>query len=214
MNAMIQLLVLAAIALFLVFKLRSVLGTREGFEKPATDKPKQKPSFEVIEGGPDSDILDHVSEGSAAALALAKIKGAEPDFVLTPFLQGARSAYEMILMAFENGDVEPIKSFLAEDVYESFSQAVVARKAQGLTVNTSFMGIRELAVQEAVFHPTNKEAEISVRFVSELKSFVRNAAGDIVEGSESEIKRQRDVWTFARITGAQDPNWRLVATGD
>ena len=214
MNAIIQLFVLAAIALFLIFKLRSVLGTREGFEKPLVDQPKQKPVFDVIDGGPDNDILDHVLAGSDAALALSRIKGAEPDFALTPFLQGARAAYEMIFMAYEDGKVEPIKAFLADDVYQSFEEALTERNAQSLTINTTFLGIREVTVQEAQFDTSTREAEITVRFVAELKSFVRNAQGDIVDGSETEVKRQRDAWTFARTTGSDDPNWLLVATGD
>ena len=88
------------------------------------------------------------------------------------------------------------------------------RKAQGLTIESSFVGMRELALHEATFDSATKEAEISVRFVAELNSVVRNAAGEIVEGTPKEIKRQRDIWTFARKMGASDPNWHLVATGD
>ena len=90
-NSLLQLLVLAGIAVFLILKLRSVLGTREGFEKPPVpvDDARATPvrrSFDVIEGGPDRDITDHVAEGSAAAKALAAMKQAEPSFALTGFL--------------------------------------------------------------------------------------------------------------------------------
>lgn len=216
-SSLIQLLVLAGIAVFLVIKLRSVLGTREGFEKPvvpteATPRPRR--DFEVIEGGPDRDITDHVAEGSPAAQALAAMKGAEPSFAVGTFLSGARSAYEMILMAFDKGDLDSIRPFIGADVEHSFSEAIEARHEQGLSIESKFVGMRELALHDATFNPATREAEVSVRFVGEITSVVKNAAGEIVEGKPTEIKRQRDVWTFARKMGASDPNWQLVATGD
>lgn len=219
-NAVIQLLVLAAIAIFLILRLRSVLGTREGFEKPpvplqpsAADK-AQRRGFEVIEGGPDRDIADHAPDGSEAAHALAAMKMAEPGFSVADFLQGARGAYEMILMAFETGDLEKVRDFLAPEVYESFESVVEARRQQGLTVEASFLGIRELTLHDATFDRGSREAEISVRFLGEMTSVVRDAAGNVVEGSTKEIKKMRDVWTFGRQMGENDPNWQLVATGE
>ena len=104
-SSYLQLIVLAVIAVFLVLKLRSVLGTRDGFEKPPVPlddaRPKSRRDFEVIEGGPDRDITDHVPDGSPAAKALMAMKSAEPGFSVGTFLTGARSAYEMILMGFE-----------------------------------------------------------------------------------------------------------------
>ena len=219
-SAMIQLLVLAGIAVFLILRLRSVLGTRDGFEKPPTTervperRQPKRPEFDVIEGGPDRDITDHVQDGSDAAKALAAMKMADRDFNLTEFLDGAKVAYEMILMAFENGDVRPVSDYISDDVEESFVAAISAREDQGLTVDASFVGVREVGVQSARFDRGTGEGEITVRFVAELTSVVRNADGEIVEGNPNEIKRQRDIWTFARTMGAADPNWKLVATGE
>ena len=216
-DAMIQLLVLAGIAVFLVLKLRSVLGTREVFEKPPlpiNDRSAAAPNLTVIDGGPDRDILDHAAEGSPSALALAAMKQAEPGFALNPFLQGARGAYEMILMAFERGDLSSVRPFLGPEVHDSFLEAIEAREAQGLTVEANFVGLREMSFVEATFNPATKEGEVTVRFGGELTSVIRNKAGVIDEGSATEIKRQRDVWTFARKMGSADPNWQLVATGE
>ena len=221
-SAVLQLLVLAGIAVFLVLRLKSVLGTREGFEKPpVTGDPAapagravRRPEFEVIEGGPDTDITDHVEEGSRAAKALAEMKGAEPDFHVGDFLHGARQAYEMILMAFEKGDMDALVPFLSRDVYESFMEVVEMRERQGLTVEASFVGLRDVRITDAFFNRDTAEAEITLRFEAELTSAVRNAAGDIVEGDPNEIKRQRDTWTFARRMGMDDPNWQLIATGE
>jgi len=215
-SSLLSLLVLAGIAIFLILRLRSVLGTREGFEKPPAARPgpseARRREFEVIEGGPDRDITDHVEDGSDSAKALAAMKLAEPGFSVSEFLQGARGAYEMILMAFENGDVDDLRPFLADDVMETFESVIRHREEQGLTIEASFIGIRELALDSASFDRESGVGEITVRFVGELTSVVRNADGQVIEGDPNEIKRQRDVWTFARHMGADNPNWELVAT--
>ena len=217
-GSLIQLLVLAGIAIFLILKLRSVLGTRDGFEKPPIPledvRPRVRRDFEVIEGGPDRDITDHVAEGSDAARALAEMKKAEPSFAVGPFLQGARGAYEMILMAFEKGELDRIRPFLSDDVEASFAEAIAQRENDGLTVEANFLGIKELVLHEAIFTPESRFGEIAVRFVADQTYVVRNKAGEIVEGSAREVKKTRDIWTFARQMGSDDPNWQLVATGD
>lgn len=212
-SSLLSLLVLAGIAIFLILRLRSVLGTRDGFEKPpAASGGKVRRDFEVIEGGPDDDIIDHVDDGSDSAKALAAMKMAEPGFRVGEFLGGARQAYEMILMAFERGDKEGLRPFLAGDVLETFETVIDQRVEQGLTIEAEFIGVREISLQEATFDRSSGVGEVTVRFVGELTSVVRNGDGEIIEGDASEIKRQRDVWTFARTMGADDPNWALVAT--
>lgn len=216
-SSLIQLLVLAGVAIFLIIKLRSVLGTRDGFEKPPLPidavRPRMTRDFEVIEGGPDRDITDHVPDGSPSAKALAAMKAAEPGFSVGTFLQGARGAYEMILMAFEKGELDRIQPFLSPEVFDTFAQAVARRESEGLSVEANFVGLRELVLSEATFDADSREADISVRFLGELTSVVRNKAGDVVEGSPTAIKKQRDIWTFSRRMGADDPNWLLSATG-
>ncbi|MEG4320005.1 Tim44/TimA family putative adaptor protein [Microcoleus sp. Aus8_D3] len=217
-GSLIQLLVLAGIAIFLILKLRSVLGTRDGFEKPPIPlddvRPRVRRDFEVIEGGPDRDIIDHAPEGSDAARALAEMKKAEPAFAVGPFLQGARGAYEMILTAFEKGELDRIRPFLSDDVEASFAEAINQREVDGLTIEANFLGIKELTLHDATFTPDSRFGEIAVRFVADQTYVVRNKAGEIVEGSPREVKKTRDIWTFARQMGSDDPNWQLVATGD
>lgn len=217
---MLQILVLLGVAVFLILRLRSVLGTREGFEKKPTplDAPERdtapRREFEVIEGGPDSDIIDHVPDGSDSAKALAAMKMAEPGFNVGEFLSGSKGAYEWILMAFENGDIADVENFMSEELFEAFAEVIAQRAEQGLTVEAEFIGVRETNLIEAAFDRDTSEGEITVRYVAELVFAVRNAEGEIVEGDSTEIKRQRDAWTFARIMGSDDPNWRLVATGE
>ncbi len=218
-SSMIQIVILAGIALFLVLQLRRVLGTREGFEQKndpnrpvVSDTGTTKRQFEVIDGGPDQDIADFIDPDTPSGRALARMKAIEPSFNVAQFTGGAKQAYEMILMAFENGDVDTLRDFLSDDVYESFLGAVAAREDSGLTIDANFIGVRETKLAEAELDAETREAEVTMRFVGELTSVVRDADGNIVEGDETEVKRQRDVWTFARVMGSDDPNWKLVAT--
>ena len=213
----VQLLVLAGIALFLILRLRSVLGTREGFENPASTsvpEPAKERDFRVIEGGPDHDIIDHVEEGSPSALALADMKKADNTFHVGEFLSGAKSAYEMIFMAFERGDIEEIRWLLSPEIEEIFDDAIAQRAERGLSIEAEFLGFREIKLVEAIFENSTQEAEVSMSFVSELTSVVKNDAGEVVEGDAKHAKKNKDVWTFARNFGSDDVNWRLVATGE
>ncbi|MGI3169786.1 Tim44/TimA family putative adaptor protein [Pseudooceanicola sp. C21-150M6] len=216
-SPLLQLLVLAGIAVFLILRLRSVLGTRDGYEKPQVKTPepaqRRQTDFEVIEGGPDPDIIDHVPADSPAANALAQMKRLEPSFSVGEFLSGARGAYEMILMSFERGDLEEIKPFLSAEVYESFALVVNEREAKGLKIDAEFVGVKELQLVDAEIDESS-EAELTVRFVGQLKNAVYDRDGNLAEGDPNAIKTQRDVWTFARIMGSDDPNWQLVATGE
>lgn len=217
-SPLLQLLVLAGIAVFLILRLKSVLGTRDGFEKPPVPRgaePKDsRREFEVIEGGPDHDIVDNVDADSDAADALARMKRIEPGFSVSEFMGGARGAYEMILMGFERGDLAEIKPFLAEDVYETFAEVVESREEQGLTIEAEFVGVRELTLHNATLDEATNRAEITMKFIGELTQIVRDRSGEIIEGSPTQVKKQKDIWTFARDMGSDDPNWALVATDE
>lgn len=217
-NPLIQIIVLAAIAVFLILRLKNVLGTRDGFEPPQTDQPSEpQRRFEVIEGTaaeaePD-EIFDHAEQGSPAATALLAMKQAEPAFNLSQFIGGAKAAYEMILMSFEKGDLTEVRPFLSDEVAAAFQSVIDDRKARGRSVEAQFLGVRETALAGAEFTSGSAEAEISVRFMGELIVATRDASGEVIEGDAKAPRKQRDVWTFARHMGQADPNWRLVATG-
>ncbi|SMO72070.1 Tim44/TimA family putative adaptor protein [Paracoccus laeviglucosivorans] len=215
-NPMLQLLVLAAIAIFLILRLRGVLGTRDGFEAPRTPEEAQpQRRFDVIDGtaeAADNDINDHAEPGSANANALTAMKQLEPSFAVGPFLGGAKSAYEMILMAFERGDLSEVRAFLAPPVAEAFENVIADRKARGLKTEAQFLGTRETALAAAEFNAATNVAEVSVRFVGEMIVATRDADGNVVDGDPKSARKQRDTWTFARQMGSNDPNWQLVAT--
>lgn len=218
MNTLLPILVLLGIVVFLALRLRSILGTRDGFEpKP---EPRVAPASDpvhnlvAIDSGIDHDVIDHAEEGSETAKALFAMKRVEPSFGVSDFLGGARGAYEMILMGFEKGEIEDLKPFLSQEVYEAFEEVIQTRKDQGLSIDAEFVGVRELTLVGATFDELTKTAEVTVRFVGELTYQVTNAAGDVLEGGKNNVKRQKDRWTFTRIMGADDPNWQLSATDE
>lgn len=217
-SQMIQIIILAAIALFLILRLRNVLGTREGYEKPqemTRPTPANRDrSFEVIEGGTvDRDVADFTDPEGPAGQALLAMKRIDGNFSVAEFSHGARAAYEMIVMAYENGDLDTLRRYLAPEVYEPFAAAIEERNAKGLSVEATFAGVREVKISDASFDPDTNEADITVRFVGELTSVVRDPEGHIVEGSPDELKQQRDAWTFTRDMASEDPNWLLTGTG-
>ena len=219
-SQMIQIIILAGIALFLVLRLRSVLGTRDGFEKPQGGLPapsapsRRDRSFEVIEGGgADLDIADFIDPESVAGKALTAMKRVDPTFSVHEFTHGARQAYEMLVMAYENGDLDTLREFLSPEVYAPFAAAIEERKAKGYVVQADFVGVREVTLVDARFDPATNEADVSIRFLGELTSVVRDPEGNIVEGDPKEIKQQRDVWTFGRDMSSDNPNWLLTGTG-
>lgn len=214
-NPMLQLLILAAIAVFLILRLKNVLGTRDGFEPPREQPAPQQRRFEIVppaQEEDDYDISAHAEPGSPSAEALAAMKRAEPGFGVTDFLSGAKGAYEMILTAFEKGDLSEVRPFLAPQVAEAFQSVIDDRNARGLVTQAQFLGTRETALNEARFDNANDTAELSVRFVGEMIISTHDAAGNLVEGDPKSARKQRDIWTFARRMGQDDPNWQLVAT--
>ena len=145
---------------------------------------------------------------------MARKKQLEQSLSVSEFLSGARGAYEMILMGFERGEMAEIKPFLSPEVYESFAHVVTERENKGLTVEADFAGVKELQLVDAELDDATNEGELTVRFVGQLTFAVRDRAGEVIEGDPKAMKTQRDVWTFARQMGADDPNWQLVATGE
>lgn len=223
-NSVIQLLVLAFIAIFLILRLKNLLGTREGFERKKqvdmTEVEKNKsssPSLEIIEGGlendeTDRDVTDHVKAGSKVSKELLKMKKIDKDFVLTDFLTGAREAYEMILLAFKRGDITKVNKFISKDVENAFSTDIDRRNSEMLKTEATFGGIRELTILDADLDGNSQEGEITIRFLSDLTLVVKNKNGEIVEGGQTDIQLQKDIWTFSRVLSSESPNWTLVAT--
>lgn len=216
-NTIIQLLILAGVALFLIFRLKNVLGTRDGFEPKIKDgiktKEEAKNTKDVNENYLDEEVTEYLLDDNKSAEALSKIKELETDFSLTNFLGGAGSAYEMILMAFQSGDISTVQRFLSSEIKENFEEAIQERDKKGLSINAEFLGMRDTAIKNVTFNTKDRVAEISVSFLADIKSVVKNNHGEVVEGEEADTKKQFDVWVFSREIGSDNPNWILVETG-
>ena len=225
----ISTIIFAVLAIFVLIKLKSVLGTRTGEERPPYDpfkrrtdeSPAQERQGNVIRlpGAAPADP-NHAAAtpearwgkvaDPAAFTGLEAIASADSAFDGPTFQNGASSAYEYIVTAFARGDRDTLRNLLSPDVFDSFASAISAREAQGETVETTFVSIDGATIADA--HLRDGTAQVTVRFASKLISVTRDRAGAIVDGGADKTMDVLDVWTFARPVKAKDPNWRLVAT--
>jgi len=232
----LDIILFAAIAGFLVLRLRNVLGKRTGHqERPQHDPFNQgngseQPTQNQGRGGEDRDkvipmpgrgqrndsVTDNElrqaaeSEETPLSAGLTQIKLAEPDFDEDTFLQGARAAFEMIVNAYAGGDRETLRQLLASDVYKDFEQAIAGHEQAGEQVETTLVSIRDAEIVEAELD--GRTAFVTAKLVSDQINVVRDSEGTVVEGDPEEVAEITDIWTFARNTRSSDPNWTLVAT--
>jgi predicted lipid-binding transport protein (Tim44 family) len=225
-------LLILAVAVVILLRLRSVLGTRTGHERPydpfspseAGEKPRRsadgkviplpgsKPAEEIHAADSASDPVWQgvAEEGSTLAKGLEKVAKADQSFDVPGFLEGAKMAYEMIVTAFAQGDRKTLKPLLSKDVYEGFAEAIAEREKADETVETQIVGIDRAQITAATLH--GRRASVTVKFQSQMISVKRNSDGEVIDGNERAIQDITDVWTFDRDVTARDPNWRLVAT--
>ncbi|WP_174804251.1 Tim44/TimA family putative adaptor protein [Martelella limonii] len=218
---------IAAVVIF--FQLRNVLGRRTGNEKPRYEQPAVRSRTDAIDAGRSEGkvitlpgvekeqqaarkaAIDKIAPaGSNANAGLKAIAEADPQFDPDAFLKGAQAAYEMIVMAFADGDRRSLKNLLSKEVYDGFNAAISEREAKGETVKANFVGIEKAEITEAELEKS--EARITLRIVSQMISATYGKDGEVVDGDPEEIAEVRDLWTFARDTKARDPNWKLIAT--
>lgn len=215
----------AAVLIFL--QLRNVLGRRTGNEKPrfdpyaANERTAQTKAEESVvtlprgETGGD-DINPYVLADAFAKpdtdlnKGIRKLIDADPTFNPKEFMKGAGMAYEMIVMAFADGDRATLRNLLSPDVYEGFESALKEREEKGETVKSNFVGVEKADMMTAGVE--DAQANITVRIVSQLISATYDRDGKIVDGDAEEVAEVRDIWTFARDVRSRDPNWKLVAT--
>ncbi len=215
---MLQIFILAVVAMFLFWRLKSVLGSREGFEKTVqdlqtkTNTVKNASSAATPDDDFDNDIYDYVEERSENAKTLKLIKNANKHFTVESFVSGAKKAYEIILMAFENSDLKKLKPLLEKTVYESFKTVVEDRKKKQLSVEASFIGMRDIRITNVFFDDKLNVAEITVTFKSEISTVVKDKSGKVIEGNLNEIKKQKDIWTFTKKLADKKPIWLLKST--
>ncbi len=207
------------VAAFLGLRLYSVLGRRAeqeeesvpqrfdsddkpvGMVRPATASPAVPARPVELEG-----VMPAVERG------IREIAAADSGFNLAQFLDGARSAYRMVLEAFWNADRETLRELCDDDVYEGFVSAIDAREAAGETLENALIRIEETRIHSASLD--GRMARISVLFIADLASVTRDKDGTVIAGSLDDAIESRDVWTFSRNTAARDPNWVLDETDE
>ena len=216
---MLQIFLLAAVAIFLFWRLRAVLGSRDGFEKTLKEIKESsdvasnpKVIDETVHESPDDDIFDYVDENSKNAQVFKKMKEFDRDFSVNKFVSGAKIAYEIILMAFERGDTEKLKTLLEKKVLTSFKSVIDKRKKDGFIVDAKFIGMRDIRIINASFSQKTKIADVTLSFKSEITTVVKDRKGTIIEGHPDEIKKQKDTWVFTKNLSDKSPKWFLKST--
>jgi predicted lipid-binding transport protein (Tim44 family) len=225
-------IIFVALAVFIFLRLRSVLGQRTGRERPPYDPYSARDAVRGSTGdkvvtltpraieqppAPPAEPADPVDRwkgiaptGSAVAAGLDAIVAADKSFDPRHFLTGARAAYEMIVLAFAQGDRRTLRDWLAKDVYDSFDSVIRERETRGETTETRFVSIE--TAEPAAAELRGRTAQLTVRFLSHLVSVTRDKSGNVIEGNPDRVTEVTDVWTFARDVTSRDPNWKLVAT--
>lgn len=210
-GSFIELVVFAAIAVVVGWRLYQTLGKRTGHEEPVRRRPAANGAGDNVVALPDRLSAKPVAVEPSLAGALTQVNLADSSFDRDQFVAGARGAFEMIVTAFTKGDLTDVKSLLSPAVHDSFVKAVAQRGAQGRKHETTLVAVDEVAIVEAAVE--RRVARLTVRVVSRQVDVVRDAAtGDVVEGDSRRTDRIVDLWTFERDTRSRDPNWMLVAT--
>jgi predicted lipid-binding transport protein (Tim44 family) len=215
-----DIILFAMVAAFLVLRLRSVLGRRTGNE------PRRDPLLRRAEAPTDNVADKVVSLGSrnaaqrppaatappadAVAAGLERIRGADPGFDPTQFLEGSRAAFEMIIGAFAAGDKNRLRPLLSDEVYTPFAAAIDERATAGETLETRIVGLKRLDIAAAAL--TGRMARVTIKFVSDQINLLRAHDGSVVDGDPDHAVEKTDFWSFARDTRSTDPNWVLEAT--
>ncbi len=224
-------IIFLALAVFIFLRLRSVLGQRTGSERPPFDRAAR----DVARGGNDNVVplpgtiidqaplapaaepvsaadrwKDIAAPDSALATGLNEVAASDSSFDAQHFISGAKSAYEMIVLAFANGDRRALKDLLSSEVYEGFEAAIRGREQRGEKVETRFASIDKAELVSAGVR--DRTAQLTVRFISQMISVTRDKDGTVIDGTPEKLTDVTDVWTFARDVSSSDPNWKLVGT--
>jgi predicted lipid-binding transport protein (Tim44 family) len=229
--------IVIVIAIVVLFRLRSVLGTRTGNERSPLQRAQQnqtKPAAKddkvtpirpnqaqaqpaPVPADPDKRALkleteiEQLSHGDAnVAAGLKAIADADATFSPKSFLEGAKAAYEMIVTAFAQGDRKTLKNLLEKEVYDGFDKAIAERETLGHKVDFTFVGLPKIEISDAEID--RRDARVAVRFNAEVVQATRDKDGQLIDGNADTVQTIADEWTFARNPKSRDPNWKLVAT--
>ena len=217
---MTAIVILALVALFIGLRLYSVLGERTGHEQPilkpadpeqadARMEPRAAAHASTPTASAEPDDLAYLPTAGPGVRALL---AADPSFDVARFLEGSKAAYRLILEAYWKGDLEAMRSYVDDHVFQTFSSAVEQRSKDGLILENRLVAIDQALIAGAEID--RSIALVTVRFEADIAAVTRNAAGEVVAGSLSDAVQTRDRWTFRRDIASRDPNWLLVETDE
>jgi predicted lipid-binding transport protein (Tim44 family) len=207
----VDLILLGLVVLFLVLRLRSILGRRTGFEgvpqmlNRGAVPPTIEGRAEPVAAPPARGLPDPTSP---AGQALAAIRAADRKFDPATFLAGAENAFRLIVTAFAAGDRAKLQPLLTPDTFAAFDAAITAREQAGHTQRSEIRGILEATIEHAEL--TQSLADITVRFVSHQITITTDKDGGIVAGADA-VTELADVWTFLRDLKQAQPTWKLAS---
>ena len=215
---MTAIVILALVALFIGLRLYNVLGERTGHEqpivKPADADSRIEPRTTTAHGAAptatsDSNDFAYLPTAGPGVRALL---AADPSFDIARFLEGAQSAYRLILESFWKGDLDTMRPHVDGHVYDAFAGAVEQRASDGFVLDNRLVAIEQAVI--AGVEVERKVALVTVRFEADIAAVTRNADGEVVAGSVTDAVQTRDRWTFRRDIASNDPNWLLVETDE
>jgi predicted lipid-binding transport protein (Tim44 family) len=210
--------ILALVALFIGLRLYSVLGERTGHEqqpilKPADSEARVEPRVsQPAAAAPAAGDAGDMAFLPTAGPGVRAILAADPAFDVARFLEGAKSAYRMILESFWKGELDSVRGHVDAHVLETFSAAIEQQTKDGLTLDNRLVAIEQAVISEASIE--RGVAIVGVRFEADIAAVTRNSAGEVVAGSLSDAVQTRDLWTFRRDVASHDPNWLLIETDE
>ena len=232
-----DIILIGLVAVFLILRLRAVLGKRTGNDRPPARDPFTPPappappaSAPRIGDAPSgNDKVIPLPNGNSrpslsvnapggirttvmpnASAGVAAVRAADPNFEPIGFAGGARAAFTTIVEAFAKGESGPLRALLDPQTFASFESAIRGRAERHEKAETTLIGFEASDIAAAEMQ--GSFAQVTVRFVSEQINVVRNAEGQIADGNPNEVQKVVDLWTFRRDTKSSDPNWLLVKT--
>ena len=215
---MTAIVILALVALFIGLRLYNVLGERTGHEQPIV-KPAESDAVPLRPGSASQTLApvgaadgDDLAYLPTAGPGVRALLAADHSFDVARFLDGAQSAYRLILESFWKGDLHAMRPFVDDNVYDTFAAAVEQRSKDGLVLDNRLVAIEQAVIAGAELDRTI--ALVTVRLEADIAAVTRSVAGEVVAGSLSDAVQTRDRWTFRRDIGANDPNWLLVETDE
>jgi predicted lipid-binding transport protein (Tim44 family) len=210
-----EILILATVAVAILFRLYSVLGRRTGNERPPQDRFQLSPPADKAGVAADNVVALPVPRSAEVptdpvARGLFDIRQADRNFDADHFVAGARHAYELIVTAFAANDRAALKPLLSDEVFAAFDGVMRAREDHKEKVTFTFVGFKDSRITEATLR--GKMADVTVMFAAQFISATTDANGAVVDGDPKSVREVTDVWSFERNVRASDPNWTLVAT--